>query len=39
MPTDDGYFVKEGIAPGAQVVTSSAGLLLAHETNPSTEAD
>jgi len=39
MPTDDGYFVKEGIAPGAQVVTASAGLLLAHETNPSSEAD
>jgi hypothetical protein len=39
MPTDDGYFVKEGIAPGAQVVTTSAGLLLARETNPSTEAD
>jgi hypothetical protein len=39
MPTDDGYFVEEGIEPGAQVVTSSAGLLLARETNPSTEAD
>jgi hypothetical protein len=39
MPTDDGYFVKDGIAAGAQVVTSSAGLLLARETNPSTEAD
>src|SRR5215468_10961771 len=39
MPTDDGYFVKEGIAPSAQVVTSSAGLLLARETNPSSEAD
>jgi hypothetical protein len=39
MPTDDGYFVKEGIAPGAQVVTTSAGLLLARETNPSSEAD
>jgi hypothetical protein len=39
MPTDDGYFVKEGIGPGAQVVTTSAGLLLARETNPSTEAD
>jgi hypothetical protein len=37
-PTDDGYFVKEGIAPGAQVVTASAGLLLARETNPSTAA-
>jgi hypothetical protein len=39
MPTDDGYFVKEGIEPGAQVVTASAGLLLAHETNPGTAAD
>jgi hypothetical protein len=39
MPTDDGYFVKEGIAPGAQVVTSSAGLLLARQTNPSSEAE
>jgi len=39
MPTDDGYFVKKGIAPGAQVVTASAGLLLARETNPSSEAD
>jgi hypothetical protein len=39
MPTDDGYFVKEGIAPGAPVVTASAGLLLARETNPGTEAD
>ena len=39
MPTDDGYFVKEGVGPGAQVVTSSAGLLLARETNPGTEAD
>jgi len=39
MPTDDGYFVKEGIEPGAQVVTASAGLLLAHETNPGTAED
>ena len=38
MPTDDGYFVREGIAPGAQVVIASAGLLLARETNPSTAA-
>jgi hypothetical protein len=38
MPTDEGYFVREGIAPGAQVVTAAAGLLLARETNPSTEA-
>jgi hypothetical protein len=39
MPTDEGYFVKEGIEPGAHVVTTSAGLLLARETNPSTAAD
>jgi len=39
MPTDEGYFVREGIEPGAQVVTTSAGALLARETNPSTEAD
>lgn len=39
MPTDDGYFVKAGIEPGAQVVTTSAGQLLARETNPSTAAD
>jgi len=39
MPTDDGYFVKGGIAAGAKIVTASAGLLLAHEMNPSTEAD
>lgn len=39
VPTDEGYFVKEGIEPGAQVVTTSAGQLLAHETNPSTAAD
>jgi hypothetical protein len=39
MPTDDGYFVKEVIGPGAQVVTTSAGVLLARETNPGTAAD
>jgi hypothetical protein len=39
MPTDEGYFVKESIGPGAQVVTTSAGQLLARETNPSTAAD
>jgi hypothetical protein len=31
MPTDEGYFVKEGIAAGAKVVTTSAGQLLARE--------
>ena len=39
MPTDEGYFVRQGVEPGAQVVTTSAGQLLARETNPSTEAD
>jgi hypothetical protein len=39
MPTDEGYFVKEGIEPGARVVTTSAGQLLARETNPSSAAD
>jgi len=38
-PVPGGYFVKEGIAPGATVVTASAGLLLARETNPSPEAE
>jgi len=31
MPTDEGYFVREGIAAGAKVVTTSAGQLLARE--------
>jgi hypothetical protein len=39
MPTEDGYFVREGIAPGAQIVITSAGLLLARETNPSSGSD
>lgn len=38
-PVEGGYFVRAGIAPGAQIVTSGAGLLLARETNPSTAAD
>jgi len=38
MPTDEGYFVTEGIEPGTRVVITSAGLLLARETNPSTAA-
>jgi len=38
-PTDDGYFVRSGIAPGAQIVTRSAGELLAREMNPSPAAD
>jgi len=39
MPTDTGYFVKAGIAPGAKIVTASAGQLLAREINPSTAAE
>ena len=31
MPTDEGYFVKEGVAAGASLVTTSAGELLARE--------
>jgi hypothetical protein len=38
-PTDSGYFIKAGIAAGAKIVTAGAGLLLAREMNPSTEAD
>jgi len=37
-PTEDGYFVRSGINPGAKVVTRSAGELLAREMNPSTAA-
>jgi hypothetical protein len=39
VPLAEGYFVKDGIAAGDKVVTTSAGLLLARETNPSTAAD
>jgi len=39
LATTDGYFVKEGIAAGAKIVTAAAGQLLAREINPSTEAD
>jgi hypothetical protein len=38
-PVADGYFVTAGIAVGDKMVTAAAGLLLARETNPSTEAD
>lgn len=31
MPTDDGYFVKANVAAGANIVTASAGELLARE--------
>ena len=39
MATPEGYFVKEGIEPGAKIVTVSAGQLLARELNPSSAAD
>ncbi len=39
MPTDAGYFVKEGVSPDDKVVTASAGELLARELNPSTAAE
>jgi hypothetical protein len=35
----DGYFVARGVRAGQPVVVGGAGLLLAHETNPSTEAE
>ena len=38
-PLGADYFVTQGIAAGDRVVTSGAGLLLARELNPSTEAD
>ncbi len=37
-PLDDGYFVST-VKPGDKVVTDGAGLLLAREINPSTEAE
>ena len=37
-PMGDGYFVT-GIKPGDKIVVDGAGLLLAHEVNPSTEAE
>jgi hypothetical protein len=38
-PTEEGYFVKEGISSGDKIVVSAAGQLLARETNPSTEPE
>jgi len=35
----DAFVVTQGIAPGDKLVTTAAGLLLARELNPSTEAD
>jgi hypothetical protein len=39
--TEGGYFAAQGggLAPGARLVTAGAGLLLARERNPSTEAE
>jgi hypothetical protein len=39
--TEGGYFVPQGdgLAPGARIVTTGAGLLLARERNPSTEPE
>jgi len=37
-PLDDGYFVGT-VKPGDKVVTDGAGLLMAREINPSTEAE
>jgi hypothetical protein len=36
-PLGQGYFVSDGVAAGDPVVTSAAGLLLARETNNSSE--
>ncbi len=38
-PLGEGYFVADGIRAGQRIVTGGAGLLLARETNPSTEAE
>jgi multidrug efflux pump subunit AcrA (membrane-fusion protein) len=38
-PVGDGYVVTQGFAAGERLVTAAAGLLLARELNPSTEAD
>jgi hypothetical protein len=37
-PVENGYFVPSGITQGQQIVTSGAGILLAHEVNPSSSA-
>jgi hypothetical protein len=38
-PMADGYFLAGSIKPGDAIVTSGAGLLLARQTNPSSEAE
>ena len=35
----DGYFLADSIKPGDAIVTSGAGLLLARQTNPSSDAE
>lgn len=39
QPMNGGYFVQNAVSPGEVIVTQGAALLLARETNPSTEAD
>jgi hypothetical protein len=39
QPMADGYFVRDGIKPGELIVTLGQGLLLARQTNPSSEAE
>ncbi|MBV8496439.1 MAG: hypothetical protein JO361_06640 [Gammaproteobacteria bacterium] len=39
VPTEDGYFLRQRIAPGARIVTTSAGELLARESSPGGAAD
>ncbi len=38
-PMADGYFLTQAIKPGDAIVTSGAGLLLARQTNPRSEAE
>jgi len=39
LPGEGGYLVTTGLAAGERIVTAAAGLLLAREINPSTEAE
>ncbi|HKE95662.1 MAG TPA: hypothetical protein VKB34_15210 [Povalibacter sp.] len=39
QPLAGGYFVTQGVAVGDAIVTTAAGLLLAREINPATEAE
>ncbi len=38
-PMADGYFTKDAVRPGDAIVTSAAGLLLARQSNPASEAE